>query len=96
MVPLELGRGQVAQHQLLRHLRVVDVEQGTVADEALAHIDGRRLARVAGVLQRTREALSSRSMPADEPPPPGTAVYLGLLNCMAADDDRMCLVGLLG
>ena len=34
----------------MKHLGVVDVELGAVADEALAHVDGRRLPRVARVL----------------------------------------------
>jgi hypothetical protein len=46
-----LGRREVRQHLLLRDLRVVDVQVAAIADEALADVNGRRLARVTGVLQ---------------------------------------------
>uniref|UniRef100_A0A8R7U5F2 Uncharacterized protein n=1 Tax=Triticum urartu TaxID=4572 RepID=A0A8R7U5F2_TRIUA len=50
VVPVELSHGEVAPHLLLRHLRVVDADDGLVPEQAPAHVDGRRLARVARVL----------------------------------------------
>jgi len=51
VVPLELGRGQVLADLRLGDLGVVDQQLGAVCRQALAHIDCRRLTRVASVLQ---------------------------------------------
>lgn len=50
MVPHELAQGQVVVDLSLCHLGVVDVDLRVIGSEPLAHIDGRSLTGVAGVL----------------------------------------------
>ena len=45
-VPLEGSKGEVLLHLLVCDLGVIDAELGTLLHEALAHVNGRRLARV--------------------------------------------------
>ena len=50
MVPVDLVQRQLAHHLIGRHLRVVTPNLGLVHHQPLAHVNGGRLARVAGVL----------------------------------------------
>jgi len=50
VVPVELVHGEVPRHLLPGHLRVVDADDGLVPEQAVADVDGRRLAGVPRVL----------------------------------------------